>query len=139
MSLRSFLPLLLGVVWAAPVAAQGTLAPGADSGLALIGRLLLILGAIVALGWMARQLGRRRLQSGRGLQVEGGLSLGTRERLVVVQVNGDHLLLGVTPGGISLLHRLDGPLQDAATAASPIEGGAFAERLRDIMKKSLGQ
>lgn len=131
--------LALAAVWAAPVAAQGTLAPGADSGLALVGRLLLIVGAIVALGWMARQLGRRRLGSGRGLQVEGGLALGPRERLVVVQVQGEHLLLGVTPGGISLLHRLDGPLMGEVRAAPVGEGAAFAERLREILKRSVGQ
>jgi flagellar protein FliO/FliZ len=139
MSALRRLPLLLAAAWAAPVAAQGTLAPGADSGFALIGRLLLILAAILALGWMARAFGRRRLSSGSGLQIEGGLALGTRERLVVVRVQGEHLLLGVTAGGISLLHRLDGPLQGPHPQPPPGEGAAFAERLREIMKRSLGQ
>lgn len=140
MSPRIVLGSLSAALWVAPVAAEGTLAPGAESGLALIGRLLLILGVILALGWMARKLVHRRLQSGRGLQIEGGLALGTRERLVVVQVNGERLLLGVTPGGISLLHRLDQPLQESpsATPAAAGEGSAFAERLREIMKRSLG-
>ena len=36
----------------------------------------------------------RVLGSGRGLQIEGGLALGTRERLVVVQVQESALTLG---------------------------------------------
>ncbi|MDH5765670.1 MAG: flagellar biosynthetic protein FliO, partial [Gammaproteobacteria bacterium] len=40
------------------------------------------------------------------MKILGGLSLGTRERAVLVQVDNQRLLLGVAPGRVSILQNL---------------------------------
>jgi flagellar protein FliO/FliZ len=65
----------------------------------------LVLGLIFALGWATRRLNRLRGARGETLQIESGLTLGARERLVLVRVNGQQFLLGVGAGSVQLLHR----------------------------------
>lgn len=76
----------------------------------------LILGGFVAVAWFAR-----RYLSGMGAQgvvkVVGSTAVGSRERVVVVEVDHTWLLLGVGGGNVRLLHTLSKPDQ----AASPTE------------------
>lgn len=69
--------------------------------------LLLVLGIFLAFAWMMRRFSGFQSSTKDGLRVITGLSLGTRERLVVVKVGKSQLLLGVTPGQISKLHVLE--------------------------------
>jgi flagellar protein FliO/FliZ len=68
----------------------------------------LILGGFVALAWFAR-----RYLPGMGAQgavkVVGTTPVGTRERVVVVEVDNTWLLLGVGGGNVRLLHTLPRP------------------------------
>jgi flagellar protein FliO/FliZ len=41
------------------------------------------------------------------MKVLGGVSLGTRERAVLIQVEGKKILLGVAPGRVNVLHQFD--------------------------------
>jgi len=70
--------------------------------------LALILGGFVALAWFIR-----RYLPGMGAQaavkVVGRTAVGTRERVVVVEVDGTWLLLGVGGGNVRLLHTLPKP------------------------------
>jgi flagellar protein FliO/FliZ len=65
--------------------------------------LVLILGGFVAVAWFAR-----RYLPGMGTQgvvkVVGTTAVGTRERVVVVEMDGTWLLLGVGGGNVRLLH-----------------------------------
>ena len=62
---------------------------------------------MLALAWLVR----RFVQvpgAGKGLvQVLGGVSLGSREKAVLVRVEGHRLLLGVAPGRVQTLLVLD--------------------------------
>ena len=86
--------------WAAP----GT----ASSLLTVLLSLALILGGFVAVAWLAR-----RYLPGMGAQgavkVVGTTPVGTRERVVVVEVDNTWLLLGVGGGNVRLLHTLPKP------------------------------
>ena len=70
--------------------------------------LALILGGFVAVAWFAR-----RYLPGMGAQgavkVVGTTPVGTRERVVVVEVDDTWLLLGVGGGNVRLLHTLPKP------------------------------
>jgi flagellar protein FliO/FliZ len=70
--------------------------------------LALILGGFVAVAWFAR-----RYLPGMGAQgvvkVVGTTAVGTRERVVVVEVDNTWLLLGVGGGNVRLLHTLPKP------------------------------
>ena len=75
--------------------------PDMNIGMALMS-LLLVLGLIVGLGWVAKRM--RLPFNGHGnMRVEQQPALGQRERLMVVNGEGQRLLLGVTPQSISLL------------------------------------
>lgn len=72
--------------------------------------LLAVVAAIVATAWIGRRV--LRLQPGMDsrLRLVGGLSLGPRERIVLVQAGDTQLLVGVAPGRVQTLHVLDQPL-----------------------------
>ncbi len=84
-------------------------APDATTSMAtVLLSLVLILGGFVAVAWFAR-----RYLPGMGAQgavkVVGTTAVGTRERVVVVEVDGTWLLLGVGGGNVRLLHTLPKP------------------------------
>jgi flagellar protein FliO/FliZ len=74
--------------------------------------LLLILLLILGLAWVVRRFGKLPL-AGKGMvSILGGVSLGPRERAVVLQVGETRLLVGVAPGRVQTLHVLS---REAAT------------------------
>lgn len=78
--------------------------------------LVLILGGFVGVAWLAR-----RHLPGLGAQgavkVVGSTAVGARERVVVVEVEGTWLLLGVGGGSVRLLHSLPKPQRTEAGGA----------------------
>jgi len=78
-----------------------------------------VIGLIFALAWLVRRLPGSGLRADEGLRVIAGVSLGSKERAVVVEINGAQLLLGVTPGAVSLLHALDTPLPEKPPVRLP--------------------
>lgn len=81
--------------------------------------LVFVLGLIFALAWLAKRMPGVAGGSNRALRVVASLSLGPREKVVVVDVGGKQLLLGVGAGGTRTLHALDAPLPEAERPASP--------------------
>ncbi|MFO1349985.1 MAG: flagellar biosynthetic protein FliO [Gammaproteobacteria bacterium] len=64
-----------------------------------------VLVVIGVLAWLARRF--PKLRGGDGpIKVIAGLSLGARERLVLIEVEGARLLVGVAPGRVQTLHVL---------------------------------
>ena len=61
----------------------------------------------------------------------GGISLGGKERIVLVQVGEQQLLVGVAPGSLRTLHVLDQPLEGAMTDA-----GGFGEKISELLEKT---
>ncbi|MEA9392593.1 flagellar biosynthetic protein FliO [Acerihabitans sp. TG2] len=89
--------------------------------------LLIIIGA-----WIVRKLGLAPVakRSGR-LTLQASCALGQREKVVIVQVEGTWLVLGVTAQQITPLHTLPAPPDlDEPTAATEMN---FRQRLRQVM------
>jgi flagellar protein FliO/FliZ len=91
--------------------------------------LALVLGAIAGSAWLVRRLGAGQHGAG-GLRVVGGVAVGPKERVALVEVGDTWLLVGVAPGRVNALHVM--PRQALA-----VEGGAegtpaplFAEWLK---------
>ena len=95
--------------------------------------LLLVIGMIVGVAWLARRFGHIQTDATGALRVLGGLSMGPRERVVLVQVGDQQLLLGVAPGRVSTLHILDKPLVQTAPRGPANE--TFATRLAGVLKQ----
>lgn len=96
------------------------------------GALATVILLIVACAWLARRWGLLGQVRGHGssLVVKSSHSLGQRERLVVIEVEGQRLLLGVTPGAITRLGRLTQPEK-----AQPIAAPDFQLTLKRLLKR----
>jgi len=99
--------------------------------------LLLVVLLIIGLAWLLRRSGRFGSALGGQLRAVGGLSLGARERILLVDAGGTHLLLGISPGGgIQTLHVFPEPLEldEEGKGGTP----PFAEALQKILDKRQG-
>ena len=109
-------------------------APDAGSLGGAVFSLVLVVGLILALGWLAKRMpGMQRGGSASQLKVVASVSLGPRERAVVLDVGGQQLLVGVGQGGVRTLHTLEHPLPVVESTAP----SAFAQVLaQQFGKKS---
>ncbi|API76951.1 flagellar biosynthetic protein FliO [Ralstonia pseudosolanacearum] len=114
------------------------------------GGLLIVLAMIVAAGWLLRKLQQRAGMGPAGrrsqvLSVVAQQMLGAREKVVVVEVQGTWLVLGVTQQHIQTLHTLPRPADAGAPVADDppthdTHGGkppAFADALALQIKRRL--
>ncbi len=102
--------------------AQGPTAPGIGG---MLASLALVVTLILALAWLARRMQNLPRGGRAGLKVVGGLSLGSRERVVILEFEGRRLLVGVAPGQVRLL--------DAARAPD------FADELARVARNEEGE
>jgi flagellar protein FliO/FliZ len=65
--------------------------------------LLVVLFLIFLLAWLVRRVGQGRYLKPGLIQILGGISLGPKSRVVLLQVEDKRLLLGVTPESITPL------------------------------------
>ena len=92
-----------------------------------IGSLLLVLAILLAMVFAARWLMQRRPQGGRRLRFLEAMALGSRDKILLIEVDGKSLLLGVTAHNIRLLTELDA--QDLASSqVSQQEASVGAEQ-----------
>jgi flagellar protein FliO/FliZ len=83
----------------------------APSPLADIGQLavslLIVIVLIVIAGWLFRRMRGVTAGGANPLRVVGQLTLGRRERVVLIEAGDKQVLLGVAPGRVQALHVLD--------------------------------
>jgi flagellar protein FliO/FliZ len=79
--------------------------------------LLFIIALLLGAAWLAKKVSGGKGFGQGGLKVIGGVSLGPRERIVLLEVGDERLVVGIVPGQIRTLHRLSTPSDDASEAA----------------------
>lgn len=135
---------LLGVLLTLPLSAwaaepvAGAAVPSVGGGVVgqltqLVLGLLLVLGLIFFLAWLLRRV-QQAGPAGKGQVIEliGSRALGPRDRLVLVQVGNEQILLGLTPGTITPLHVMKEPVHVPSTEQATPE---FAQRLMELLGK----
>ncbi|WDS38054.1 flagellar biosynthetic protein FliO [Pseudoxanthomonas sp.] len=100
-------------------ASVGNAAPSPPSLLGAVFALLLVLGLIIGLAWLLKRMPGSGFRPAQGLRVVASLAVGSKERVVVIEVNGEQLLLGVSAGGIAMLHALPESLPETPPARLP--------------------
>jgi len=123
-------------LFAAPnAAAHGGAAGGA---LEVTLALLLVVGLIAALAWLARRMRRFGGGAQDRIQVLGDRSVGPKERCVLVRVGETDILVGVAPGSVQALHVFPAGANTEAPPAPPAKGPAMPN-FKDLLMRSLGK
>lgn len=97
--------------------------------------LVAVLGLIFGAAWFVKRYSVLPGAAGSAMRVVSVLPMGQREKLVLVQLGEQQLLLGVAPGRISTLHVLEEPLE--ALKADSVAAGSFSERFRAALKERM--
>ncbi len=87
--------------------------------------MIFILALLVFVAWLLRKLGQGK-HFGAGVAILGGVALGPRERVVLLEVGEECLVVGIVPGQIRTLHRL--PKSDLKNL-TPSQTPRFADYL----------
>jgi flagellar protein FliO/FliZ len=99
--------------------------------------LVIVLGVFFLCVWGMRKLGGINVSGAEKMRMIGGLSLGMREKVVLLQVGQKQLVLGVTPGRIETLLVLEGEdclKWDDSLSAPP--QASFAQKLAQALKNT---
>jgi len=92
---------------------------------------LVVLALVGALAWLVRRGAFGSLRAGaRTILVETAVPIGERRSLIIVAVEGRRLLLGLTPGQISMVTELGPvPVAPVEPGSSPASGPSFEQLL----------
>ena len=130
--------LASAILFCASGAAAAASAPAnpasAGSLLQVLLGLCLVLGVMAAAAWALKRFGAARLSSGAPVRIIGGVAVGSRERIMVVEVADQWIVVGVAPGRVNTLStmpRQESPVQPH-TASSP---AGFSAWLRQAAEK----
>jgi flagellar protein FliO/FliZ len=95
--------------------------------------LIVVLAIFMLFIWLLRKTGSLNYSGKNQLAIISGLSLGMREKLVLIKVGEKQLLLGVTPGRVDKLLELEG---DARLFQNQEAAGlnTFANKLQQVMQ-----
>jgi flagellar protein FliO/FliZ len=129
------LALLAGPAWAAAPPVEGP--SPLWSLLQMLLGLAIVLAAIVGVAWLFRRftMGGGMLGRLQPARVVSGVMVGPHERLVIVELEGEWLVLGVTSRSVNLLKTLDKPPQQDAANVTPATP-PFAQWLAAAIEKS---
>ncbi|GMR21059.1 MAG: flagellar biosynthetic protein FliO [Gammaproteobacteria bacterium] len=103
--------------------------------LQVIGSLGLVVAIIIVGAWILRRTGHLTSTGAGNIVIYESVSLGAREKLLLVQVGEEQLLLGVCPGRIQALHALDRPIALAVQDPDSDTTMTFAKRMAAVLAK----
>ncbi|MFT3931524.1 MAG: flagellar biosynthetic protein FliO [Spongiibacteraceae bacterium] len=130
--LSTLSPLAFAASSLAFAADSAASAPVAVHPLNLILGLLFLLAIVVAGWWLVQRAGGLQIKSGSGMRIVTAISVGPRERVVLIEIAGEQMLLGVAPGRVNLLHRFEQPVMAASS-------DDFASKIRQVMQQGLNK
>ncbi|MDI6747172.1 MAG: flagellar biosynthetic protein FliO [Rhodocyclaceae bacterium] len=127
--------LLTPAVWATnAVPPAPTSAPDlGSSALQMVFGLLLVLGLLLGTLWLLKRLSQPRGSAAGLMRVIAATSVGTRERVVILELGNSWLVLGVAPGRISTLAEI--PRQEVPTSPEMPAGRDFPAWLKQVVER----
>lgn len=96
--------------------------------------LIIVLVIFALFVWLLRKSGNWSSVGKNQLAIVSGLSLGMREKIVLVKVGEKQLLLGVTPGRVDKLLELEGDERLFQHHAESGDNGVFAKKLLHVLQ-----
>ena len=101
----------------APVAMSTATGPAAGSLIQTIFALCLVLALLAALAWFMKRYGPKAQAGTAHVKLVGALNLGGRERIMVVEVGDQWIVVGASPGRVNALATMPRQIGIAADAA----------------------
>ena len=129
----------------APQATEALAAPGTAtpelgaSVLQMLFGLAVVIALLFACLWLIRRLSAPR-GGGAAIKVLGAAAVGPRERVVLVQLGEQVLVLGVAPGSVTKLHEMKGdelPLTTLGTSSTSGAGSPSMPNFSNWLKHAL--
>ncbi|MDA8095399.1 MAG: flagellar biosynthetic protein FliO [Betaproteobacteria bacterium] len=117
---------------ASPVGAAAP-AVSAIGALQVLAGLVIVLAAIVGTAWVLKRFVPGQKWAGGALRVVGGLLVGPKERVVLIEIGETWLVLGVAPGRVNALYTLPKPKEFEAEPSAQPEG-AFPAWLKRALQ-----
>ncbi|MBY0237989.1 MAG: flagellar biosynthetic protein FliO [Burkholderiaceae bacterium] len=105
--------------------------------------LLLVLAILVGLAWLLKRYGPKSITGSANVKLVGALSVGARERILVVEVGEQWIVVGASPGRMNALATM--PRQEAESDLPAAESGPilpsanFAEWFKQTIEKRNGK
>jgi flagellar biosynthetic protein FliO len=100
--------------------------------------LIVVLGVLGALAWFLKRYGPRAGIGNANVKVVGSLNLGGRERLLVVEIGNQWIVVGASPGrvnGLATMPKQEGADAGALLANQGPSATSFADWLRQTIDK----
>ncbi len=110
--------------------------PGPDLFQLFSGFIVVIISIVVVL-WLLKRLGKMNTTANNQIKVIGGVSLGAREKLVLVEVGSEQIILGVAPGSVRTLHVLKEKIE-----VEPVNenfGSILGDKVKQMLKRGEDQ
>ena len=112
--------------------------PSAGSLFQTLASLMLVLGLLAALAWVLKRWGPRGQVNAGGLRIVSALNLGGRERIIVVEVGDQWIVVGASPGRVNALATM--PRQESAAAPATLAphaapASSFSDWLKQTIEK----
>lgn len=97
--------------------------------------LVIVLGTVAAAAWLLKRFAPGQVSAGGTIRLIGGIAVGPKERVVVVEVGETWLVVGVAPGQVTALHNM--PRIANLPEANSLVGGEqrFSIWLKDVMSR----
>lgn len=107
-----------------------------------------VLALLAATAWALRRFGVKRGHAASPLKIIGGISVGTRERVMLLEVADQWIVIGVAPGQVNTLSTMpkqqgltgdDGSSTQENPDRSQTQGIPFANWLRQTIERRHGK
>lgn len=98
----------------------------------------IVLAAIAGTAWLLKRLGPGQTAAASNLRVVGGVAIGPKERVVLVDVGDTRLVLGVAPGHVSTLYQMPRPADEVIAPVLDPMASLFQDKLKTLLNKSRG-
>ena len=99
--------------------------------------LFVVLGLMVAAAWMLRKFNSTGTSSGGTIKIIGGIAVGSRERIMVIEVADQWIVVGITASSINTLSTM--PKQETSLQEEQAASGNFSSRLKQFIEKRNGK
>ena len=120
-------------VWAAaPESYQPAVGVTTTNTLTVLLSLFLVVGLILLLAWLVRYFNQSSLAPNQAMKAVASLSVGTRERVVLVEVGDKQVLIGVAAGRVTPIHVFDEKVIDQLASNT----GDFSKKLKQLLQSN---